>query len=105
MWSDRPSQPLKAKEPLPAYELNVALKVSNRHRGTPITDVANDSAAFAHQLEAVGVPEWAHLDFFRWGGRHQTKTTIRRKTQSDISLARFELVRAAGGELAVKENI
>src|SRR3989440_3121431 len=98
-------KPLKAREPLPAHEFDVALKVSNRHRSTPITHVANDAAAFAHQLEAVGIPEWAHLDLFRRGSRHQTKTAIRRKTQSDISLARFELVRAAGCELAVKENI
>src|SRR3989440_7738668 len=98
-------KPLKAREPLPAHELDVALKVSNRHRGAPITNVANDAAAFAHQLETVGVPEWAHLDLFGGGSRHQTKTTVRRKTQSDISLTRFELVRAAGCELAVKENV
>src|ERR1041384_2847194 len=90
---------------LPAHELDVALKVSNRHRGAPVANVANDAAAFAHQLEAVGIPEWAHLDFFRRGSRHQTKTTIRRKTQGDISLTRLELVRAAGGELAVKKNV
>src|SRR5205814_5156864 len=94
-----------ALQPLPAHEFDVALKVCNRHRGPPITNVANDAAAFAHQLEAVSVPEWAHLDLFRRGRRHQTKTTIRRKTQSDISLTRFELVRTAGSELAVKENI